>query len=123
MAADCGLGVVPYFALAAGFLTGKYRTEQDLRGAARGQMAGQYFSPAGLKVVEAMDAVAAAHGVQLASVAIAWLLARPGVVAPIASATSPAQLAALTAGATLTLSAAQVAALDGASAAIAGQQG
>ncbi len=120
VAADCGLGVVPYFALAAGFLTGKYRTEEDLRGAARGQMAGRYLSPAGLKVVEAMDAIAAAHGVQLASVAIAWLLARPGVVAPIASATSPAQLAALTAGATVTLSAGQVAALDDASAAVGG---
>jgi aryl-alcohol dehydrogenase-like predicted oxidoreductase len=117
VAAEAGLGVVPYFALAAGFLTGKYRTPQDLQGPARGQMAGRYFSPAGLKVVEAMDQVAAAHGAQLASVAIAWLLGRPGVVAPIASATSTAQLGALVAGATLKLSAGEAAALDEASSA------
>lgn len=117
VAAEAGLGVVPYFALAAGFLTGKYRTPQDLQGPARGQMAGRYFSPAGLKVVEAMDQVAAARGAQLASVAIAWLLGRPGVVAPIASATSTAQLGALVAGATLKLSAGEAAALDEASSA------
>ena len=120
VAAEHGLGVVPYFALAAGFLTGKYRTEADLRVAARGQMAGRYFSAAGLKVIDVMDAVAAAHGAQLASVAIAWLLARPGVIAPIASATSPAQLAALTAGTGLALAPGEVAALDEASAAVAG---
>ncbi|MCW2935916.1 MAG: yhdN 2 [Actinomycetia bacterium] len=117
--AEYGLGVAPYFALAAGFLTGKYRTPQDLQGPARGQMAGRYFSPAGLTVVSAMDQVAAAHGVQLASVAIAWLLAKPGIVAPIASATSPAQLGDLITGATLKLTADEVAALDDASAAVA----
>jgi aryl-alcohol dehydrogenase-like predicted oxidoreductase len=115
VAAQHGLGVVPYFALAAGFLTGKYRTQQDLQGPARGQMAGRYFSPRGLAVLEAMDAVAAAHGAEPASVAIAWLLAKPGIVAPIASATSPAQLAALTAAVALKLSGDEVAALDKAS--------
>jgi aryl-alcohol dehydrogenase-like predicted oxidoreductase len=118
--ADYGLGVAPYFALAAGFLTGKYRTPEDLQGPARGQMAGRYFSPAGLAVVSAMDQVAAAHGVQLASVAIAWLLAKPGIVAPIASATSPAQLTDLITGATLKLTADEVTALDDASAPVAG---
>ncbi|HEX3959600.1 MAG TPA: aldo/keto reductase [Trebonia sp.] len=117
--AEYGLGVAPYFALAAGFLTGKYRTPEDLQGPARGQMAGRYFSPAGLAVVSAMDRVAAAHGVQLASVAIAWLLAKPGIVAPIASATSPAQLTDLITGATLKLTADEVAALDDASAPVA----
>jgi aryl-alcohol dehydrogenase-like predicted oxidoreductase len=116
VAAQHGLGVVPYFALAAGFLTGKYRTPQDLQGPARGQMAGRYLSPQGLAVLDAMDAVAAAHGTELASVAIGWLLAKPGIVAPIASATSPAQLEALTAAVTLKLSDDEVAALDKASA-------
>ena len=115
VAARYSLGVMPYFALAAGFLTGKYRTPGDLRGPARGQMAGRYFSPRGLAVLEAMDAVAAAHGARPASVAIAWLLARPGIVSPIASATSPAQLAALTAAVTLKLTGDEVAALDQAS--------
>jgi aryl-alcohol dehydrogenase-like predicted oxidoreductase len=116
VAARHGLGVMPYFALASGFLTGKYRQPQDLQGPVRGQMAGRYFSPRGLAVLEAMDAVASAHGAQLASVSIAWLLARPGVVAPIASATSPAQLEALTAAVTLQLTDDEVAALDKASA-------
>ena len=118
--AEYGLGVAPYYALAAGFLTGKYRTAGDLQGPARGQAAGRYFSPAGLAVIEALDAVAAARGAELATVAIAWLLAKPGIVAPIASATSPAQLAALTAATTLQLSPAEVAALDEASAPLAG---
>jgi aryl-alcohol dehydrogenase-like predicted oxidoreductase len=118
--AEYGLGVAPYSALAAGFLTGKYRTPQDLQGPARGQMAGRYFSPAGLAVVSALDQVAAAHGVQLASIAIAWLLAKPGIVAPIASATSPAQLADLIAGATVKLTADEVTALDDASTPVAG---
>jgi aryl-alcohol dehydrogenase-like predicted oxidoreductase len=117
--AEYGLGVVPYFALAAGFLTGKYRTQEDLQGRARGQMAGGYFSPAGLRVLSAMDEVAAAHDVRLACVAIAWLLTRPGIVAPIASATSIAQLADLTAGATLQLTPDEVGALDDASSAVA----
>ena len=108
--------MLPYFALASGFLTGKYRQPQDLQGPARGQMASRYFSPRGLAVLEAMDAVAAAHEAQLASVAIAWLLAKPGITAPIASATSPAQLQALTAAVTLKLADDEVAALDNASA-------
>jgi aryl-alcohol dehydrogenase-like predicted oxidoreductase len=118
--AEYGLGIAPYYALAAGFLTGKYRTPEDLQGPARGQTVGRYFSPAGLGVLSAMDEVAAAHGVQLASIAIAWLLAKPGVVAPIASATSPAQLADLITGATLKLTADEVTALDDASAPAAG---
>ncbi len=118
--AEYGLGVAPYYALAAGFLTGKYRTPQDLRGPARGQAAGRYFTSAGLGVVSAMDEVAAAHGVPLASIAIAWLLARPGIVAPIASATSAGQLAGLITGATLKLAADEVSALDDASARVQG---
>jgi aryl-alcohol dehydrogenase-like predicted oxidoreductase len=116
VAARLGLGVMPYFALASGFLTGKYRQPQDLEGPARGRMASRYFSPLSLAVLEAMDAVAAAHGARPASVAIAWLLAKPGIAAPIASATSPAQLAELTAAVTLKLADDEVAALDKASA-------
>ena len=112
------LGVMPYFSLAAGFLTGKYRGQRDTEGhGRRGMMAVRYLTPQGLGILAAMDEVAAAHRAELASVAIAWLLARPGVTAPIASATSPAQLASLTAAVTLQLTPAEIAALDAASSA------
>jgi aryl-alcohol dehydrogenase-like predicted oxidoreductase len=87
-----GLGVVPYFALAAGFLTGKYRSEADLAGRARRGMASAYLTPGGLDLLDRLDTVAARHGATCAQVALAWLMARPSVTAPIASATSVAQL-------------------------------
>ncbi len=112
LAAAHGFGVFPYFALASGFLTGKYRTQGDLAGAARERQAGRYFSPAGLAVVDAVGKVAAARGVSHATVALAWLLAKPGITAPLASARTPEQLVELFAATRLELGAAEVAALD-----------
>jgi aryl-alcohol dehydrogenase-like predicted oxidoreductase len=105
LAAAEGLGVVPYFSLAAGFLTGKYRTKEDFAGKDReGQVSG-YFTDQGLAVVDALATIADAHDTELASVALAWLQAQPDVVAPIASARNTEQLPALLASAELELSA------------------
>ncbi|MDQ1701327.1 MAG: hypothetical protein QOF57_579 [Frankiaceae bacterium] len=107
-----GLGVIPYFALAGGFLTGKYRTEADLEGKDRGATVRRYWSDAGLAVVAALDEIAKDHGVAPSTVALAWLQHRPGVVAPIASARSVAQLPDLLAAGSLTLSGDEVALLN-----------
>jgi aryl-alcohol dehydrogenase-like predicted oxidoreductase len=115
--AEFGLGVLPYYALASGFLAGKYRSATDHAGAARQPGAARYLTPAGLGVLAAVDSVAAAHGVEPATVALAWLRTRPGVVAPLASARTVEQLPALLASATLELTADEVRALDTASAA------
>ena len=109
------LGVFPYFSLAAGFLSGKYRTAADLEGAARGGMVAPYLNEAGLGVVRALESVASARGAAMATVALAWLLARPTVTAPLASATSVTQLAELLAAPALRLTAHEIAALDEAS--------
>ena len=106
--------VFPYFSLASGFLTGKYRTAEDLKGAAREQMAQEYVSPEGLAVVEELVSVADGHRAEPATVALAWLLAK-GVTAPIASASSTSQLSALLAAPSLQLTQDDVAALDRAS--------
>jgi aryl-alcohol dehydrogenase-like predicted oxidoreductase len=112
-----GLGVIPYYALAAGFLTGKYRSEADLGKSPRGaRSAAQYLNERGLRVLAALDAVAARLGATPAQVAIAWQIARPGITAPIASATGPEQLAELVKAAGLRLDAEAVAQLDAASA-------
>jgi aryl-alcohol dehydrogenase-like predicted oxidoreductase len=87
------LGVIPYFSLAAGFLTGKYRSQKDVEKAARGSMVQKYLNDRGFAVVAALDEVANAHGSTPARVALAWLLAQPGITAPIASATNEKQLA------------------------------
>jgi aryl-alcohol dehydrogenase-like predicted oxidoreductase len=87
-----GIGVIPYFALAAGFLTGKYRSKQDAAGNARGQMVEKYLNDRGFAVLDALDAVAADLNSAPARVALAWLIAKRGVTAPIASATSLDQL-------------------------------
>ncbi|MFT3801084.1 MAG: aldo/keto reductase [Burkholderiaceae bacterium] len=88
-----GVGVITYFSLAAGFLTGKYRSEADYGKSARGPRAiPQYMNPRGMRILDALDAVSAELGSTPAKVAIAWLLTRPSVTAPIASATSLAQL-------------------------------
>jgi aryl-alcohol dehydrogenase-like predicted oxidoreductase len=86
------LGVVPYFSLAAGFLTGKYRSKEDTEKAARGAMVQKYLNDWGLGVVAALDEVANAKGSTPARVALAWLIAQPGITAPIASATNDKQL-------------------------------
>jgi aryl-alcohol dehydrogenase-like predicted oxidoreductase len=108
------IGVIPYFSLASGFLTGKYRRPEDLTGA-RGGMVGAMLNPRGLRILEALDAVAAAHGANPAQVALAWLMARPSIAAPIASATSLKQLGDLIAATRLELTAADIAQLDQAS--------
>ena len=97
------IGVIPYFALAAGFLTGKYRRGSDTSGVARGGMVKKYFNDQGFAVVDALDDVAARHDATAAQVALAWLLAQPGVTAPIASATSDRHLDDLVAATSLRL--------------------
>jgi aryl-alcohol dehydrogenase-like predicted oxidoreductase len=110
-----GLGVISYFSLASGFLAGKYRSPSDLNSAARAGMVGKYLTPRGARILRALDEVAASHHSTPASVALAWLMARPSVTAPIASATSSAQLKTLIAAAQLQLGPAAVEALDRAS--------
>ena len=87
-----GLGVIPYYSLAAGFLTGKYRSAKDAEGKARGGSIGKYLNEWGFSVVRALDEVAREHQSTPARVALAWLMAQPGVTAPIASATSDQHL-------------------------------
>jgi aryl-alcohol dehydrogenase-like predicted oxidoreductase len=112
-----GLGVINFFALARGFLTGKYRSEADLAKSPRGEgVKAAYFNPRGWRVLAALDAVAAECKATPAQVALAWQMARPGITAPIASATSVAQLSELMGAAHLKLDAAATAALDAASA-------
>ncbi|HVK10652.1 MAG TPA: aldo/keto reductase [Gemmataceae bacterium] len=112
-----GLGVIPYYSLAAGFLTGKYRTEADLSKSARGAKVGKsYLNERGLRVLAAVDVGAADLGAKPAQVALAWLMARPSITAPIASATTPAQLDELVAATRLTLSPEAIARLNAAGA-------
>jgi aryl-alcohol dehydrogenase-like predicted oxidoreductase len=111
------IGVINYYGLARGFLTGKYRSPADLGQSPRGAGLEAYFDARGLRILAALDAAAAAHGATPAQVALAWQIARPGITAPIASATSVAQLRELLGAASLTLGADAVAALDRASAA------
>lgn len=88
-----GLGVIPYYSLASGFLSGKYRTEADVGQRARAGSVKKYLNPRGFRILEALDETAARLASTPARVAIAWLMGRPGVTAPIASATSLEQLA------------------------------
>lgn len=110
------VGVIGYFSLAAGFLTGKYRSAQDAAGRARENRVAKYLNPRGFALLDALDSVAAAHGASPAQVALAWIIARPGITAPIASATSVAQLDELLGAARLSLPAEAIARLDEASA-------
>ncbi len=87
-----GLGVIPYFSLAAGFLTGKYRSEADVEGKARGNMVKKYLNDRGFRILAALDRVAQRYSSTLGKVSLAWMLARPSITAPIASATSLDQL-------------------------------
>lgn len=90
-----GLSVFPYWALAAGFLTGKYRSEADLGKSIRGGGVQKYLNEKGLSVLASLDSIAEKHNTQQAAVALAWLLAQPNIGAAIASATSKSQLATL----------------------------
>jgi aryl-alcohol dehydrogenase-like predicted oxidoreductase len=108
--------VLPYYALASGFLAGKYRSAADHAGAARQPGATRYLTPTGRTVLAALDAVATDRGVEPATVALAWLRSRPQVAAPLSSARTVDQLPALLASASLDLAADEIEALDKASA-------
>jgi aryl-alcohol dehydrogenase-like predicted oxidoreductase len=112
-----GVGVINFYGLAAGFLTGKYRRPEDAEKSARGKnVVTRYLNERGLKVLAGLDEVAARHGATSGQVALAWQMRQPGITAPIASATSLGQLAELVGAARLQLSAEDMAALDAASA-------
>jgi len=97
------IGVITYFALAKGFLSGKYRSEADLKQSARGEGVAKYLNPRGHRILKALDEVAKRRDTEPAEVALAWLMAQPGITAPIASATSVAQMRSLAKAAHLSL--------------------
>ena len=111
-----GLGIIPFYGLANGFLTGKYRSASDLGKSTRGGRVTGYLQSNGLRVLAAMDRVSAEVGAPLAAVALAWANAQPGIVATLASATSVKQLTELAASMDLRLSPDQIEWLDEASA-------
>jgi aryl-alcohol dehydrogenase-like predicted oxidoreductase len=111
-----GLGIIPFYGLANGFLTGKYRTKEDLGKSTRGSRVADYLHGKGMRVLDALDEVSAETGAPLAAIALAWTNAQPGIAATLASATSLAQLEQLTAAMNLKLSREQIARLDAASA-------
>ena len=111
-----GLATLPYFSLARGFLTGKYRTKDDAGDSPRAKGALSYLDDRGERVLAALDEVAKAHHTSVAAVSLAWLRAHPTVVAPIASARTPEQLTDLIASVSLDLAATEIAALAEASA-------
>jgi aryl-alcohol dehydrogenase-like predicted oxidoreductase len=110
------IGVIPYYGLASGFLTGKYRSSADFGKSQRGGRMSAYLNARGYSILAALDKVAAAHGSTPAAVALAWLMARPSITGPIASATNPEQVKDFAAAARLKLSRGDIAALDAASA-------
>ena len=118
LAREQSIGVISYYSLASGFLSGKYRSTGDAgKSAARGaKVAERSLNPRGLRILAALDDVAAGHKASPAQVALAWLIARPGITAPIVSATSVQQLQEVLRAAQLTLSVQEIAQLDGASA-------
>ena len=105
------IGIIPYFSLAAGFLTGKYRSEADFGKSQRGGRMERYLNDKGFRILKALDAVSAANDATPAEVSLAWLVAQPGVSAPIASATSVEQVKSLAKGGRLKLSEADLSAL------------
>jgi aryl-alcohol dehydrogenase-like predicted oxidoreductase len=109
------VGVIGYYSLASGFLTGKYRSEADAAGRARGTGAGKYLNDYGLGVLRALDEVAQRYEAKPGQIALAWLIARPAVTAPIASATNLDQLADLVEAAEIELDAVSIRTLDEAS--------
>ncbi len=111
-----GLGVINYYSLASGFLTGKYRSEADFGKSVRGSSMPKYLVPHGLKILTALDAVSERLNSTPAAVSLAWLMSRPHIAAPIASSTSISQLNELMSAAELHLSKADMAQLDEASA-------
>ncbi|MFE1644875.1 aldo/keto reductase [Microbacterium sp. P01] len=113
VAEQFGMSLVPYYALASGFLTGKYRsTDAAGQGSPRAEGAAKYATPAGLAIVDKLAEIGDAHGVSIAATALAWLRAQPTVAAPIASASRVEQVADLLDGARVELTADEVRALD-----------
>ncbi|PYF69442.1 aldo/keto reductase [Pedobacter nutrimenti] len=112
---DHHLGVINYYALASGFLSGKYRSEQDLNKSQRGGGIKNYLNERGFKILKALDEVSEQYNSSPASIALAWLIARPAVTAPIASVTSTAQLKDLVQAAAIKLDVEHIAILDKAS--------
>ncbi len=110
-----GLGVITYYSLASGFLSGKYRSAADLRKSVRGGGVKRYLDARGMRILAALDSVARRHKAAPAEVALAWIVARPGVTAPIASATSLEQLDSLVKATSLQLDSADIDELDSAS--------
>lgn len=108
------IGVVTYYSLASGFLSGKYRSENDLSQSQRGQGINKYLNALGFAILDAVDKVAAKHNVKPAEVALAWLIAQPGVTAPIASATKIAHVDSFVTAVSLALSSEDIAALNNA---------
>lgn len=115
VATQQGLAVMPYFALASGFLTGKYRARSDFGGSTRSTRASAHFNRRGLRILRALDAVAAAHGARPATIALAWLLTRRAVCAPVVSASEPTQVESLVRAPQIALSRSQLLELDRAS--------
>lgn len=113
--AASNIGVIPYFGLAAGFLTGKYRTPDDFKKSIRGMRMANWLNERGLRILAAMDKVSAETGAKLSQIALAWLMTRKAITAPIASATSLEQFEELLGALTLKLAPAHIAALDAAS--------
>lgn len=107
-----GIGMTPYYGLASGFLTGKYRSESDFSGKARGAVASLYFNPHGLKVLATLDALSSEYKTSPVEISLAWLASQPGVVAPIASATTTQQVDQLLAASSIRLSPEALALLD-----------
>ena len=103
LCAEAGIGVIPYFALAAGFLTGKYRTRADTEGRPRGGRVVNYLDDRGFRVLAALDGISSDLNATSAEVALAWLMSKPVVTAPIASATTLEQLESLVRAAALAL--------------------
>ncbi|HEY4009053.1 MAG TPA: aldo/keto reductase [Acidobacteriaceae bacterium] len=116
VAAKYGLGVIPYFSLASGFLTGKYQSLEDTKGKKRGSRVEKYFDQRGMRILKALNEVSGEVNARQATVALAWLLAQPTITAPIASATSTEQLEDLFAAVDLKLSDEQLRKLNDASA-------
>lgn len=114
--AKYGLAVIPYFSLAAGFLTGKYKSKEDAKGVKREGAVSKYFDARGERILPALEEVAKEAKSTQASVALAWLLSKPNIAGPIASATSLQQLGSLFAAADLKLTSEQLKRLDEASA-------
>jgi aryl-alcohol dehydrogenase-like predicted oxidoreductase len=110
-----GLAVLPYFALANGFLGGQVRRRSEVRRDARGERLARHLGRRGHRVLTALDEIAFAHGVQPATIALAWLLAKPTVAAPVVSATRPDQVEALMAAASVDLHRSELVELDRAS--------